>query len=263
MRILGASARLIEDFRVKREKPNEWTVPVRNTRNFSAEKYPCLRTITLGDDSTKYPRFAITRKRAYNSLIMEPNVTNPNNNSLWASVKEWIQVIVIALIISLPIRFFIAEPFIVNGASMDPTFSTGQFLIVDRLSYRLENPQRGDVIVFKYPNNPSIYYIKRIIGLPGETLSMKDGSVTVTNPADTTFTTANPNGLVLDESYIDPTHKSHDDITTVLGPDKYFVMGDNSASSRDSRFWGFVPRKNLLGKAIFIYWPLHRMKVLN
>ncbi len=192
---------------------------------------------------------------------MEPNVTNPNNNSLWASVKEWIQVIVIALIISLPIRFFIAEPFIVNGASMDPTFSTGQFLIVDRLSYRLENPQRGDVIVFKYPNNPSIYYIKRIIGLPGETLSMKDGSVTVTNPADTTFTTANPNGLVLDESYIDPTHKSHDDITTVLGPDKYFVMGDNRLQSSDSRAWGDLNRDLIIGRPIVRLLPLPSISI--
>src|SRR4051812_16201100 len=98
---------------------------------------------------------------------------SPKKQTTWQSVKEWARVIIIALIISLPIRFFIAEPFVVNGASMDPTFSTGQFLIVDRLTYRFETPARYDVIVFQYPNNPSIYYIKRIIGLPGETVSIR------------------------------------------------------------------------------------------
>ena len=115
---------------------------------------------------------------------MEPNLAVENNqeneeNTAWKTVREWVQVIVIALVISLPIRFFIAEPFVVQGASMDPTFSTGQFLIIDRLSYRFESPSRGDVIVFEYPNDPKTFYIKRIIGLPGETVDIKDGKVTV------------------------------------------------------------------------------------
>jgi len=88
-------------------------------------------------------------------------------SGFWNGVREWAKVIVIALLIALPIRFFIVEPFVVNGASMDPTFSSGQFLLVDRLTYRFEPPQRGDVIVFEYPNDPSVYYIKRIVGLPG------------------------------------------------------------------------------------------------
>src|ERR1035437_10216269 len=168
---------------------------------------------------------------------MEPDMTLSNKKSLWASVVEWIKVIVIALIISLPIRYFIAEPFIVQGASMDPTFATNQFLIVDRLSYRFEDPQRGDVIVFEYPNNPSIYYIKRIIGLPGETITMKDGNITITNRNDAAFTAANPNGLTLDEPYIEDIHKSHDDLSTTLDKDNYFVMGDNRLQSSDSRAW--------------------------
>ncbi|MEI6304568.1 MAG: signal peptidase I [Candidatus Taylorbacteria bacterium] len=186
---------------------------------------------------------------------MEPNMTITEQNRIWNSVKEWIQVIVIALVISLPIRFFIAEPFIVNGASMDPTFSTGQFLIVDRISYRFENPSRGDVIVFKYPNDPKIYYIKRIIGLPGETLTMKDGEITVTNPLDSAFTEKYPNGLTLDEQYIAGIHKSHDTMTTTLGENSFFVMGDNRLQSSDSRAWGSLDRDLIVGKPIIRLLP--------
>jgi signal peptidase I len=196
---------------------------------------------------------------------MEPNVTNPSSNTgsktLWTNIKEWIQVIVIALIISLPIRFFIAEPFIVNGASMDPTFATGQFLIVDRLSYRFTNPARGDVIVFEYPNNPKIYYIKRIIGLPGETISIKDGNITITNPTDKVFTDANPKGLILNEPYIDDTHKSHDTLTTTLDKDNYFVMGDNRPQSSDSRVWGDLNRDLIIGKPFIRLLPLPSISV--
>ncbi len=172
-----------------------------------------------------------------------------------AHIREWIQVILIALVISLPIRFFIAEPFVVNGASMDPTFSTGQFLIVDRLSYRFEKPSRGDVIVFKYPNNPSVYFIKRIIGLPGETLSIKDGKVTIIN-------SQNPGGLVLDETYIDPTHRSFETSITKLDSDQYFVMGDNRAQSSDSRVWGMLDRGLIAGRPIVRLLPISQLSIL-
>lgn len=192
---------------------------------------------------------------------MEQDMTISNKKSLWASVMEWVKVIIIALIISLPIRYFIAEPFIVNGASMDPTFATGQFLIVDRLSYRFENPQRGDVIVFEYPNNPSIYYIKRIIGLPGETITMKNGNITITNPNDNAFTIANPNGLALNEPYIEDIHKSHDDMTTTLDNNNYFVMGDNRLQSSDSRAWGDLNRDLIIGKPFVRLLPLPSISI--
>ncbi len=196
---------------------------------------------------------------------MEPNVSNPSSNqkkkTLWANIKEWIQVIVIALIISLPIRYFIAEPFIVNGASMDPTFATGQFLIVDRLSYRFENPARGDVIVFEYPNNPKIYYIKRIIGLPGETIAMKDGEITITNKDDAAFTAAHPNGFTLNEPYIDAIHKAHDTLTTTLNKDNYFVMGDNRLQSSDSRVWGDLNRDLIVGKPFIRLLPIPSISI--
>ena len=172
-----------------------------------------------------------------------------NKNSIWHSIREWAQVIIIALLIALPIRWFVAEPFIVNGASMDPTFATGQFLVVDRMTYRFEAPQRGDVIVFEYPNDPSTYYIKRIIGLPEETISIKDGQVTIINKD-------NPKGLVLNEPYIATEHLSHDTSTTTLTSTQYFVMGDNRAQSSDSRFWGPLESHFIIGRPIVRLLPV-------
>jgi signal peptidase I len=171
---------------------------------------------------------------------------------------EWVKIILFALVISLPIRYFIIEPFVVNGASMDPTFATGQFLIVDRISYRFENPSRGQVIVFRYPNNPSIYYIKRIIGLPGETISLKDGKVTVT-AADSDATSTKT--VVLDEKYIQSIHVSHDNLTVKLGPTQYFVMGDNRAESSDSRVWGPLEKDLIVGRPFLRLFPVSSVSI--
>ncbi len=194
---------------------------------------------------------------------MEPENTSsvptstqvPPRKSLGAHLREWLQVIVIALVISLPIRFFIAEPFVVNGASMDPTFATGQFLIVDRLTYRFGDPKRGDVVVFRYPSNPKVYFIKRIIGLPGETVSIKNGSVTISN-------TEYPSGLKLDETYIDNSHSSHETSNTVIPEGHYFVMGDNRSQSSDSRVWGTLDKKLLAGRPIVRLLPVNTLSIL-
>lgn len=178
-----------------------------------------------------------------------------NSSSVWKSIREWVQVIVIALIISLPIRFFIAEPFVVNGASMDPTFSTGQFLIVDRLTYRFEKPQRGDVIIFEYPNDPSVYYIKRVIGLPNELVNIKDGHVFIST------STSSP-GTELNEPYIAPIHASHDTLSVALGPTEYFVMGDNRAQSSDSRAWGPLDAHFIVGRPVVRLLPLDSLSIL-
>lgn len=192
----------------------------------------------------------------------EPIIENTRNTeknsfgkSAWRNIREWVQVIVVALIVALPIRFFIAEPFIVNGASMDPTFSTGQFLIVDRVSYRFENPNRGDVIVFEYPNNPNIYYIKRIIGLPGETVSINNGKVSITN-------TENPSGFQLTEPYVEISHLSSDSSRVILGATEYFVMGDNRAQSSDSRVWGPLDKHFIIGRPIVRLLPVTSVSIL-
>lgn len=175
---------------------------------------------------------------------MEPNSTPVHKESFW---KELVKLIVIAVVIVIPFRLFIAQPFVVDGASMDPTFEDGQYLIVDELTYQFNNPERGSVLIFKYPKDPKKYFIKRVIGLPGETILLEKGKVTIIN-------TENPDGLTLDEPYI--RYKRADTATFVLGEGEYFVMGDNRAGSADSRFWGPVPEQNIIGRPIFRLWPL-------
>jgi len=133
-------------------------------------------------------------------------------------LKDLFTLALLIVIVVIPIRVFVISPFVVDGESMHPTFENLDYLIVDELVYRFEAPQRGDVIVFRYPNDPSIFYIKRIIGLPNETVAINHGIVTITTAAGTTFT--------LDEPYIvnDDATYSH---TFTLGPSQYFVMGDN------------------------------------
>lgn len=167
---------------------------------------------------------------------------------------EIIKFTIIALIIVVPIRKYIAQPFIVSGASMDPTFSTGQYLIVDQLTYHLEDPKRDDVIVFRYPNNPSTYFIKRIIGLPGETVSIKHGKVTIVNKES-------PDGFILDDSYVSENHKTTETFEITLNDSEYFVMGDNRAQSSDSRAWGPLDFKYIIGKPFVRLFPASKISV--
>lgn len=166
---------------------------------------------------------------------------------------ELLKFALVALIIVVPVRLFVAQPFIVSGASMDPTFATGQYLIVDELSYHFEAPSRGDVIIFRYPKDPSQFFIKRIIGLPGETVQIKDGEVYVTTVSGTT--------IHLTEPYV--TNKGNGpDQTTVLDQNSYFVMGDNRPESSDSRYWGPVPKANIIGRAFLRLLPLQTIGIL-
>ena len=165
------------------------------------------------------------------------------NKNFWG---ETIKLLIIALIIIVPFRLYIAQPFIVDGASMDPTFATGQYLIVDELTYHFTTPARGSVIIFKYPLDPSKFFIKRIIGLPGETVILKKGIVSIVN-------STHPKGFVLNEPYIKFT--KDDNATYTLGPNEYFVMGDNRFGSADSRYWGPMPTKDIIGRPILRIWP--------
>lgn len=160
----------------------------------------------------------------------------------------------IALVIVLPIRMFIAQPFIVSGSSMETTFSSGQYLIVDQISYRLHEPARGDVIIFRYPKDPSKFFIKRIIGIPGDTVDIKGNVVTIKN-------TAYPDGKVLDEPYIREM-APNTTLTENLGDDEYFVMGDNRNASSDSRMWGVLQRDKIVGKAFLRLYPFTQAGLL-
>ncbi len=176
---------------------------------------------------------------------MEPTITT-RPNRFWVFLEN-ILYIGAAIGLALLIQAFIIRPFIVSGNSMDPNIKDKQYLIVDEISYKLSEPSRGDVIVFKAPPEPSKYYIKRIIGLPGETVSINGTTITISNAA-------HPDGFVLQESFI--TH-THNDILTVKVPvDSYFVMGDNRSGSYDSRAWGMLPKANIRGRALLRLLPL-------
>jgi len=166
------------------------------------------------------------------------------------SFKEFISFILLTLAIVLPIRFFIAQPFIVSGESMDPTFATGQYLIVDQLTYRLDEPDRGDVIVFRLPQEPSRFLIKRLIGLPGETVKIVGTQVSVKEIDSDNFRD-------LSENYI--THEKEANLEEILGEGEYFVLGDNRANSLDSRFFGTIDEKFLVGRALVRLFPFNKM----
>jgi signal peptidase I len=170
-------------------------------------------------------------------------------------VREWALTLAAALVVAWIIRSTVIEPFVVVGASMDPTFSTGQFLLVDRLTYDFKAPQRDDVIVFKYPNDPSQDYIKRVIGLPGETVIIQDGGVSIESTPSST-------PIALNEPYIEASHASHDDLTVTLDSDHYFVMGDNRAESSDSRAWGPLPENLIIGRPLVRLMPLNGLAIL-
>lgn len=161
---------------------------------------------------------------------------------------------IIALAVILPIRFFVAQPFIVDGSSMDPTFATNQYLIVDELSYRFESVARGDVIIFKYPNDTSKYFIKRVIGLPGETVQIEGTKVTIKN-------SANPQGFTLTENYIAPANFTTDHTIVTLSSSQYFVMGDNRGASFDSRAWGPLDKKYIIGRPLVRLFPLGKISL--
>ncbi len=162
---------------------------------------------------------------------------------------ELLKFVVIAALVVLPIRFFVAQPFIVSGASMDPTFENGQYLIVDELSYRFEAPQRGDVIIFRYPKNPSEFFIKRIIGLPGETVSIHNNIVSVAQAGGSTVALAEPYVVNLGDG---------PDTSFAVPAGEYFVMGDNRPESSDSRVWGLLPAQNIIGRAFLRLLPLQQ-----
>ncbi len=160
--------------------------------------------------------------------------------------KEIATFVILAVLIVLPIRLFLAQPFVVEGESMHPTFANGDYLIVDEISYRFNAPERGDVVVFRNPGNPAVFYIKRIVGLPNESVIINRGEVTVT--------TTSGEKIVLDEPYViaeDATHAK----PTHLGPDEYYVLGDNRPNSSDSRVWGALPAHDIIGKPVLRLLP--------
>ncbi|MGI5827161.1 MAG: signal peptidase I [Patescibacteria group bacterium] len=173
-------------------------------------------------------------------------------------LQEFIKMAAIAVVIIVAVRYFLIQPFYVKGASMEPTFSNYEYLIIDELSYRFKDPQRGQVVVFRYPRDPQEHFIKRVIGLPGETVQIKDNHVYIYNEE-------HPHGYILKEDYL-----ADDEITIAnsenlvkLGADEYYVLGDNRDASQDSRFFGPVKRSFITGKVWIRGFPINRWNIFT
>jgi signal peptidase I len=168
-----------------------------------------------------------------------------------AFIIEVIRIAVIAAVIVVPIRYYLFQPFFVRGESMDPNFANGDYLIIDEITYRLRTPERGEVVVFKYPLDISQRFIKRVIGLPGETVEIKNGKITIYNDSGS---------MVLDESQYNIGNFDGVEITTRLKDNQYFVMGDNREYSYDSRRFGPVDKEYIIGRVIVRAWPFDSLK---
>jgi signal peptidase I len=165
---------------------------------------------------------------------------------IWDIIKFLAPIVIIVFVV----RTYVAQPFIVDGESSSPNFHTGDYLIVNELSYHFHEPVRGDMIVLRYPLQPSRFFLKRIIGLPGDRVLITDGKVMIYNAA-------NPNGYVLSEPYeTQQTYPAGPYKDVTLGAGQYFVMGDNRSGSDDSRMWGILPRNDIIGHVIVRLFPL-------
>lgn len=190
--------------------------------------------------------------------------------SRWNYLLELAKVAAVSALIVIPIRYFLIQPFVVCGQSMEPNFYGGEkgqtceakkgdykdYLIIDEFTYRHEAPKRGDVVVFRFPRDTSQFFIKRIIGLPGETIEVKNGKVEIYN-------SENPWGFVLKEPYLKEGEFTRKDISMKIEPDNFFVMGDNRQESYDSRDWKTVDKKYIIGKIWLRAWPLNRAQAFS
>jgi signal peptidase I len=183
-----------------------------------------------------------------------------SQNKKWKSIIiEFIQIALIALVISILIKYFLIQPFYVKGASMEPNFHNHEYLIINKIIYQLDNPQRGDVIVFKYPKSLNDYYIKRVIGLPKERIKITGTKITIYNKE-------NPKGKIFDENkFLSEEYKIDKNIDITLREDEYFVLGDNRRHSFDSSIDSFGPlkRKFIIGKTWIRVWPFDKFTIFK
>jgi len=189
---------------------------------------------------------------------MQENKPKISGVKYWLDfVWETLKIVIISLAIIIPIRYFLIQPFFVKGASMEPNFQDGDYLIIDEISYRFKTPERGDIIIFRYPLDPSQFFIKRVVGLPGETVKIENGEIIIQNK--------DGKGSILNESkYLsDDDDYTAGNVEVNLGDEEYFVLGDNRQASSDSRKWGGVKRKFIIGQVWLRAWPFSRLKVLN
>ncbi len=181
-----------------------------------------------------------------------------NMRNFLSFVFELVKIVVISLVIIIPIRYFLIQPFYVKGASMEPNFHDHEYLIIDEITYRFKDPQRGDIIVFRYPRNPQEYFIKRIIALPGEKIQIKNGVVTI-------FNDFYSDGIELEELYLESgtkTYSLNDEIISI-DENEYYVLGDNRNSSKDSRSFGVVNESFVTGRVLLRGWPFNKIHLFD
>ena len=209
-----------------------------------------MNTLDLRDKET----IEEEKNISFSPSPLEPSSLKKAGNFVWEVVK----IVVISLAIIIPIRIFVVQPFIVEGASMTPNFYDGEYLIVDEISYRFQEPKRGDVVIFHPPQSPKVYYIKRIIGLPGETIKVEEGRIDIYN-------TQHPDGIRLNELDYSinndiPSNESYD---VTLDSDEYYLIGDNRTNSMDSRRFGSVNLDFIKGKAWVRAFPFNRFTIFE
>ncbi len=192
-------------------------------------------------------------------LITEEKMTVGEREQSWLTKAtyfflELVKVAILAGITIGLVRYFLFKPFYVKGQSMEPTFEERDYLIIDEITYRFRSPQRGEVVVFRAPSGNGDYYLKRVIGLPGERIKIDDNKVVVYNAE-------NPQGLVVQEYYLN--EDTLGSLVQTLGSDEYFVMGDNRSASYDSRRFGPVSEKEIVGRAWFRGYPFSRLGKLS
>ncbi|PIR44281.1 signal peptidase I [Candidatus Wolfebacteria bacterium CG10_big_fil_rev_8_21_14_0_10_31_9] len=168
------------------------------------------------------------------------------------TLREIFEIVLIAIIVVVGVRQFLVQPFLVSGSSMEPNFHSGDYILINEVSFRFRQPERGEVVVFKYPGNEKTYFIKRIIGLPGERMSVLDGKVYIYN-------TQNPKGFLVSESYLPKDLKTIGNKELQLANEEYFVMGDNRNASFDSRQWGSLQKTEIIGIVWLRLWPLNQV----
>lgn len=201
----------------------------------------------------------IFMKKPANMRFMSKEFENENEEEITTKKRilgifiEVVQVLVVSIAIIVPVRLFLIQPFYVQGVSMEPNFFDHEYLIIDEISYRFSDPRRGDVVVFHYPEDPSQFFIKRVIGLPGETVEIANGQVKIYNDD-------HPNGKVLDETaYLDQDVTAATQ-TVTLKPGEFYLLGDNRSASLDSRFFGPVTRDHIVGRVWIRGYPIDRWK---
>lgn len=181
-------------------------------------------------------------------------ISEQENDEPESSIKDFfielLQVVIVALAIIIPVRYYFIKPFYVKGASMEPSFYDNEYLVIDEISYRFKEPIRGEIVVFRYPRDPRQFFIKRIVGLPGETVQVTGNKVFI-------------NGEEISEGYLDANTDTKGEIVVTLQQDEYFVMGDNRSFSLDSRSFGPLKRDFIVGKTWIRGWPFDKITIFE